>query len=205
MSSSKIPSLAYLYKGALYLNITNVCHCSCTFCLRDSFGTIGDAETLWLEREPGAREVIAAIQEYEPLDAFSEVVFCGFGEPFSSYNVMIEVARWLKGQGVKQVRVNTNGLGELIEGRPLAAELAGLIDELSISLNAPDAQSYEELCLPEFGPVSYEAILSFARAVREYVPQVSLSVVDFLTAEEIQRCAEIAAELELPLRVRQFS
>jgi len=198
-------SIAYRYKGALYLNITNVCHCSCTFCLRDSFDTIGDAESLWLEREPGAREVIAAIEEYGPLDAYSEVVFCGFGEPFSSYKVMMEVARWLKDKGVGQVRVNTNGLGELIEGRPLAAELAGLIDELSISLNAPDAQSYDELCLPEFGPASYEAILRFARAAKEYVPQLSLSVVDFLTAEEIQRCAEIAAELELPLRVRQFS
>lgn len=198
-------SIAYRYKDALYLNITNICHCSCTFCLRDSFGTIGDADSLWLEREPGAAEVIAAIQEYEPLDSYSEIVFCGFGEPFSSYGVMMEVAHWLKGQGVQHLRVNTNGLGELIEGRPLAAELEGVIDELSISLNAPDAQSYDELCLPEFGETSYDAILDFARTAKEYVTQVNLSVVDFLTAEEIQRCKERADDLELPLRVRQFS
>ncbi|MCL2745572.1 MAG: TatD family nuclease-associated radical SAM protein [Coriobacteriia bacterium] len=200
-----MPALAYKFKDALYLNITNICPCACTFCLRDDFGTVGDADTLWLDHEPSAPEVIAAVQAYELLKTYSEVVFCGFGEPFSSYDVMIQVAQWLKDQGVEHVRVNTNGLGDLIVGRPVASELAGLIDELSISLNAPDAESYNELCIPEFGQRSFQAVLDFAEAAKEYVPQVTLSVVDFLNADEVQRCADTAESLELPLRVRQFS
>lgn len=198
-------SLAYQFKDALYLNITNICPCACTFCLRDDFGTVGDADSLWLDREPRASEVIAAIEAYGPLDAYSEVVFCGFGEPFSAFDVLVEVAQWLKQQGVKHVRVNTNGLGDLILGRPAAPDLAGIIDELSVSLNAPDAQRYEELCVPEFGQQSFPALLDFVKSAKEYVPRISLSVVDFLDADEIQRCTDIADSLELPLRVRQFS
>ena len=200
-----MPSIAYRYKDALYLNITNDCPCACTFCLRDDFGTIGDADTLWLEHEPSFDEVIAAIQSYEPLDTYSEVVFCGFGEPFSAYELLIQVARWLKEQGVQHVRVNTNGLGDLIAGRSLAPELTGIVDELSISLNAPDAKTYEELCSPQFGAESFDAVLAFARSAKDSVPQLNLSVVDFLSAEEVQKCSEIAAELGVPLRVRQFS
>jgi TatD family-associated radical SAM protein len=200
-----MPSVAYRYKDALYLNITNDCPCACTFCLRDDFGTIGDADTLWLDHEPSFDEVITAIQAYEPLNTYSEVVFCGFGEPFSAYELMLEVARWLKSQGVSHVRVNTNGLGDLIVGKASAPALAGVVDELSISLNAPDAKTYEDLCVPQFGADSFDAVLTFAASAREYVPQLNLSVVDFLTADEIQRCEEIAAELEIPLHVRQFS
>ncbi|MCL2606537.1 MAG: TatD family nuclease-associated radical SAM protein [Coriobacteriia bacterium] len=197
--------IAYRYKDALYLNITNVCPTACTFCLRDSFAAIGDADSLWLDREPTSKDVIAAIKKYEPLDTYSEVVFCGFGEPFSSYDVMIDTARWLKEQGVKHLRVNTIGLGDLIVGRPTAPELAGLVDELSVSLNAPDAETFEAICAPEFGIQSYEAILSFVESAKDYVPQISLSVVDFLTAEEIAACKDIASKLGLPLRIRQFS
>lgn len=202
---STTPSIAYRYRDALYLNITNVCPCACTFCLRDNFGAIGDAETLWLDREPTTDEVIKSIQSYEPLDDYSEVVFCGFGEPFSSYDVLIDTAKWLKQQGVKHVRINTNGLADLIVGRPVAPELAGLIDELSISLNAPDAQVYMDLCVPEFGEESFDAVLNFAREAKDYVPRINFSIVDFLEPSEIQRCKDIAEDLGIPLRVRLFS
>jgi len=198
-------SLAYRYKNALYLNITNVCPCACTFCLRDEFKTIGDAKSLWLDREPIATEVIAAIQEYAPLADYNEVVFCGFGEPFSAYDTMIEVADWLRGQGVDHIRVNTNGLGDLIVGRPTAPELEGLIDELSISLNAPDAQTYLELCAPEFGLQSYDALLRFIKDAQNYVPTITLSIVDFLSENDISKCQEIANKLGIPLRIRHFS
>jgi len=173
--------------------------------LRDDFGAIGDAETLWLDREPTTEDVIKSIQFYEPLDDYSEVVFCGFGEPFSSFDVLIETAKWLKQQGVKHVRVNTNGLGDLIVGRPVAPELAGLVDEISISLNAPDAQTYVDLCVPEFGDKSFDALIDFAKAAKGFVPRVSFSVVDFLEPAEIQKCKDIAAQLDIPLRVRLFS
>ncbi|MCL2680043.1 MAG: TatD family nuclease-associated radical SAM protein [Coriobacteriia bacterium] len=199
-------AIAYRYRDALYLNITNDCPCDCSFCLRSTRKGIGDAESLWLDCEPTFQQVIAAIERYRPLDSYSEVVFCGFGEPFSSYDVMLAVARWLKEEaGVKHVRVNTNGLGDLIVGRQVACELAGIIDELSISLNAPDAATFEELCNPEFGIDSFDAVLSFAAAAKAYVPHINLSVVDFLSDEDMQKTAEIADELKLPLKVRHFS
>lgn len=168
-------------------------------------GAIGDADSLWLEREPTLDDVIRAVQEYEPLSNYSEVVFCGFGEPFSSFDVLIGTAHWLKEQGVAHVRINTNGLGDMIEGRSTAADLAEIIDEISVSLNAPNAQRYEDICVPEFGIQSFDAIIAFVKSAKQYVPKISLSVVDFLSSEEIQECKNIAAELDVPLRVRLYS
>jgi len=206
LAATITPSIAYRYKDALYLNITNQCPCDCTFCLRDTLPSIGDADNLWLDCEPGFDQIIASLKKYEPLDAYPEIVFCGFGEPFSSYETMMDVARWLKeSAGVKHIRVNTNGLGDLIEGRSLAPELAGVIDELSISLNAPDAATYDSLCHPEFGMSAFDAICTFARSAKDYVPTVTLSVVDFLSSEDMQKCKDIAQALEFPLKVRHFA
>ena len=200
-----MPSIAYRYRDALYLNITNVCPCACTFCLRDTIGTIGDADSLWLDREPTLDDVIKSIQSYEPLSNYSEIVFCGFGEPFSSFDILIKTARWLKEQGVNHVRINTNGLGNLIEGRDVTPELAGLIDEMSVSLNAPNSERYEEICVPEYGIQSFDAVIEFVRSAKKYVPKISMSVVDFLSPEEIQESKNIAAQLGVPLRVRLHS
>ena len=221
-----MPSLAYRLKDALYLNITNRCPCDCSFCLRGTWDTIGDADSLWLDHEPNANEVIEAIKVAmgceqtvgvmssspacdEALTSpqsgeLSEIVYCGFGEPFSSYEVMLDVARWLKAQvPTPRIRVNTNGLGDLINGRPTAPELEGLVDALSISLNAPTPEEYVQLCNPVFGLDALPAIISFAKQAKRYVSEVTFTVVSILTPEQLEACRAVAAEAGIPLRIRE--
>ncbi|OQY18149.1 MAG: radical SAM protein, partial [Desulfobacteraceae bacterium 4572_35.1] len=126
--------IAYLIRNSLYLNITNRCSNHCTFCakLRD-FNVKG--HHLKLDHEPDFTEVIAAIGDPSQYD---EVVFCGYGEPLLRLELVKEIAAWLKQRQVK-VRINTDGQANLVYDRDITPELSGLIDEISISLNAPDA------------------------------------------------------------------
>ncbi|MDR1412423.1 MAG: TatD family nuclease-associated radical SAM protein [Actinomycetes bacterium] len=197
-------SIAYRYHDNLYLNITNRCPCDCQFCLRNDKAAVGEAQTLWLEHEPSADEVIEALRAWD-LRYFREIVYCGYGEPFSAYEVMMQTARWIKDcPDQLKVRLNTNGLGDLIVGRPTAPDLAGLFDAVSVSLNAPTPKAYEALCRPVFGLDALPHILSFTRQVKEYVPEVVLSVVDLLSPEDLAACEAIAADMGVPLRVRRF-
>jgi TatD family-associated radical SAM protein len=159
---------------------------------------------LWLAHEPTGEELIAALKAYD-LAEFSEVVYCGYGEPFSSYEVMLDVARWLKKQtGCPPVRINTNGLGDLIVGRHTAPELQGLVDSLSISLNAPTSEDYVQLCNPVFGLDALPAIIAFTREAKAYVPEVVLTVVDILSPQQLEACHRIAADIGVPLRIRNY-
>jgi len=197
-----MPSLSYRYKDALYLNITNRCFCNCSFCLRRETSSVGEADSLWLDHEPTAEEVINDLKSYD-LSEFSELVYCGFGEPFSAYDVMLEIARWLKAQpNCPRIRVNTNGLGNLITGRNTEPELRGLVDVLSISLNAPTPEYYVELCRPAFGLDALPAIIVFTREAKRFVPEVILTIVDVLSPEQVEACRRIAVDIGVPLRIR---
>ena len=193
----------YEYGQGLYFNLTNKCPCRCTFCVRSLTSGLGSAANLWLEAEPGARQVIAQLEGME-LKNYTEAVFCGFGEPFCALEPMLEVCAYLKSrEDCPPVRINTNGLGDLINARQTPPLLASLVDVVSISLNAPTGERYDQLCRPAFGEGSFEAMLKFARECKEFVPQVIFSVVgSVLTPEETAACEKIADGLGIPLRVR---
>ncbi len=194
--------LSYEIGDSLYLNITNRCDCACVFCVRKGRDSVTDGESLWLEREPGAGEVVADLEKRE-LERYSEICFCGYGEPTENLDVLISVAKWIKrtAPGLT-VRLNTNGLCDLSYGKAVAPLLSGLVDSISISLNAPDPARYREVTRPRFGEESYEAMLRFAESCKEFIPQVQFTVVDILSPEEIARCEEIAEKMKIPLRVR---
>ncbi|MCL2884389.1 MAG: TatD family nuclease-associated radical SAM protein, partial [Oscillospiraceae bacterium] len=193
----------YELDGALYMNLTNRCPCRCAFCIRQNGDGVGSADTLWLESEPAAAEVTAALAERD-LSQYREIVFCGYGEPTCAMDVLLNVCRWLKSYAhdAPPVRLNTNGLGDLINGSPVAPLLAGLVDTVSVSLNAPTAEEYEALCQPVFGPASFDALLAFAKDCQVYVPHVTLTVVDVLAPDTLARCEAVARQAGLPLRVR---
>lgn len=193
--------IAYEYGGGLYVNLTNRCPCRCTFCIRSEAQGLGTAESLWLDHDPTADEVMADLEKFD-LSRYQEVVFCGYGEPLCALDTLAEVARRVKAKGLK-TRVNTNGLGDLINGKPTVPLLRDVIDVVSISLNAPDAGRYDELCRPSLKG-AYEAMLAFAKACKGNF-DTRFSVVDVITPAEIERCRAIAAELGIPLRVRHFS
>ena len=196
----------YRVGDGLYVNLTNRCPCACTFCIRQNGDGVYGSGSLWLEREPTAEEVCNSIEEN--LGTCRELVFCGYGEPTERLDTLLEVAaRFRAAHPDIPIRVNTNGLSDLIAGGPTAYRFKDLVDTVSISLNAPTAEEYVALCRPKFGAAAYPALLKFAEEVKGFVKDVTLTVVgtESLTSEKEAACRRVAAEHGLPLRVRTFT
>ena len=116
--------ILYVYGDSLYVNLTNKCPCRCTFCIRSQKEGLGTAESLWLDHDPTAEEVLAAFGDYD-LSAYQEVIFCGYGEPMCALDTLLAVCRYLRGVGGVKIRVNTNGLGHATRpGLPLCIGIA---------------------------------------------------------------------------------
>lgn len=196
--------ILYTYGENLYVNLTNRCPCSCTFCIRSQKQGLGSAETLWLDHDPTVDEVITAFGAYRLAD-FDELIFCGYGEPFCALENMLAVCRYVRSVSDIKIRVNTNGLGDLINNRETPPLLTGLIDTVSVSLNAPDAQSYLNVTRPSFGIQSFDAMIGFAKRCKAASLQVVFSIVDVLPPEEIEACRHLSKQTGIPLRIRHFS
>src|SRR5574344_474654 len=108
--------ILYKVHNNLYINLTNRCPYSCTFCLRQQMDNVGESDTLWLLREPTAEEVIEEFKKWD-VDSFHEIVFCGFGEPTEAFDVLKKVTEFIKSKYNKPIRLNTNGVGSLINKR----------------------------------------------------------------------------------------
>jgi TatD family-associated radical SAM protein len=191
--------IAYQIGDNLYINLTNRCTNACSFCVRNSYAGVGGYD-LWLEREPSTEEILAAIGDPKP---YKEIVFCGYGEPMLRLDQILKVSRQMKAQG-KKIRINTNGHANLYHGENVVPRLKGLVDTVSISLNAPDAETYQEICKSEFGEGAFQAVLDFARECVKVIPRVILSVVDILSEEDIMKCQKIASEMGADFRLRQY-
>ncbi len=188
---------------SFYINLTNRCPCECTFCLRQTKEMMKD-NSLWLKKEPTTKEVIEELSNYD-LTLFKECVFCGFGEPTERLDDLLDIAAYLKQTCTKlSIRINTNGLSNLIYETDITPRLKGLIDTVSISLNAPTAKEYLKLTRSRFGIASFEGMLDFAVKCKRYVPHVIMTVVDIIGEEKISQCQSIADRLGLYLRVRPF-
>ena len=199
-------TVTYRVGAGLYVNLTNRCPCACTFCIRQNGDGVYGSDSLWLEREPTADEVCESIERN--LGDASELVFCGYGEPTERLDTLLEVAgRFKKTHPAMPIRVNTNGLADLIAGQPTASCFKGLVDTVSISLNAPTAEEYVALCRPKFGAAAYPALLKFAEEVKRFVPNTVFTAVgtESFTSEKEAACRKVAADRGIPLRVRKFT
>jgi TatD family-associated radical SAM protein len=192
----------YVYQlgDSLYVNLTNRCTNRCSFCVRNEDGDKIGGYDLWLEKEPTAEEIIKLIED--PIK-YDEIVFCGYGEPTIKLDEIIEVAKWIKGKG-GTTRINTNGQANLYHGYNVVPKLKGLIDTVSISLNAKNAKEYEEVCHSDYGEEGFYGMLDFARECSKVIPNVVLSVVDILPEEDIEACRRIAEDVGATLRVREM-
>lgn len=204
---------AYHYgePGRLYLNVTNRCTSRCSFCVRDRVDGFGGA-VLWGDEEPDFGMLQAAVLRQGALDGFQEFIWCGYGEPTFRLELIVEASAWLRSRGAK-IRLNTNGHACLIHGRDVLPELGRSVDMVSVSLNAPSAARYLELCRPDpdvirsrdgrnVQPVQFwDAMLDFLARAPSHFKNVQASVVGFaLEAGEIEPCRALAHSLG----VRQF-
>lgn len=197
-------TITYPVKKGLYVNMTNRCPCACTFCLRKNGEGVYGSDSLWLEREPTVEEVCRSIDERE-LSDFEEVVFCGYGEPTERLDDLLAVAAYLKSKRDIPIRLNTNGLSDLIHGEPTAHKLKGLIDTVSVSLNATDREGYLAVVRPRFGIGSYDAMLKFTKDCTAFVPNVVMTVVDVVTDKAQQEvCRQICRSVGATLRIRPY-
>ena len=197
-------TITYEGRHALYVNMTNRCPCACLFCLRHNKDHVFRSDSLWLEREPTVEEICQSIDARD-MQKYDELVFCGYGEPTERLDDLLAVARHVKAKGNVKIRINTNGLADLIAGEKTAHKLQGLIDTVSISLNATNKEEYFRIVRPRFGLCSYDAMLSFAKDCTHYVPEVVMTVVDVVTSKEEQAlCQKICESIGVLLRVRPY-
>ena len=191
-------------RDGLYINLTNRCPCNCTFCLRNHADGVYGSDSLWLDHDPTLEEICESIDQRD-LTQYREVVFCGYGEPMERLDVLLKVAAYIKSQQPVKIRINTNGLADLIYGERTAPKLKGLIDVVSISLNATNAEEYQKIVRPSFGAGSFDAMLAFAKDCVQYVPEVVMTVVDVVTSpEEQEKSRQICESIGATLRVRPY-
>lgn len=206
----KSMTIIYPEYNGLYINLTNRCPCSCTFCIRQrkNAAEFDNVETLWLEHEPTAQEVIDAIKneaKTKRFKSYKEFVFCGYGEPTEALDVLLEVAAFLKANYPLPVRINTNGLGDLVNQKSIAPLFAGKIDALSISLNSSNPEIYEKTVRPIFKEKAFPALLRFAEEAAKYVPKVIMSTVETtITKEDEEECTRLCEKLGVTHRIRKF-
>lgn len=205
MGENKIMmTITYVLENKLYLNITNKCPCACEFCIRRNGEGAYGSDSLWLEHQPTAEEVIDALKK-ENLDSYDEIIFCGFGEPTCELNILIKAAKYIRSVTKTPIRINTNGLSDLINELSTCKLMTGLFDTVSISLNASDKEKYNKITQPKWKDKAFDAMINFAVEANEIFPRVILSVVDVISDEEIEKCRELCKKLGIELRVRNYS
>jgi cyclic pyranopterin phosphate synthase len=200
---NKNPSIVYWLGNCLYLNVTNRCPNSCYFCFRRFKKGIQDFN-LKLEKEPTTEEVIEELRKALNRKNWSEIVFCGFGEPLERLNLVLEVTRWVKKHSRKTVRVDTNGQGYLLnKGRDVALELkeAG-VDKVSVSLNAHNKETYNQICKPA-SEDAYEHVLEFIKKAKEAGLETEATAVT-IPEIEISKVKELAEKLGVKFSVREY-
>ena len=191
------------FRNQIYINFTNRCTNRCTFCLRPT-KKMDEHNSLWLSKEPESEEIIDLLKNFD-IQNVKEIVCCGFGEPSLRIDTVLEVASYIKEIAPHiPVRINTNGQGELAYGKEFLPRFQGLINVVSISLNASTKEEYQRICLSKYGEAAFDELLRFAVEAKKYVDKVVLSVVDNISKEEIEACRKICEDRGLTYRIRPF-
>jgi len=206
--SLEMQDISYTIDNSLYLNITNRCTNACVFCIRNKARSFQGKYKLWLEYEPSTEEIMKAIGDP---NQYKEIIFCGYGEPIIRLETIKEVSGKIlayrpkgpKAQGPK-LRIDTNGHGNLFYQRNILPELKGLIDIMSVSLNAENGEVYNAICNSFFGKAAFDAVIDFIKESKKYIPQVEATVVGLPQLIDIEKARKIVEELGVPFRIRPY-
>ena len=196
--------IIYTLEGGTYFNITNQCPCNCAFCIRSKGEAVGDAKRLWFDTEPTFEEIKAAVDAYDFTNV-SEAVFCGYGEPTCRLEVLLKTAQYVK--TIKpsiRLRLNTNGLSDLINNRSTAKEICENIDIISVSLNETDSEKYDKITRNIYPGRAFDAMLRFTKDCVEQGNEVRMTVVDVISKEEIEKSRQICENIGAKFIVRSF-
>lgn len=189
----------YVYKieNSLYINLTNKCNNNCVFCIRAGGDLSG--YNLWLKKEPSAQEVIDILKQYPQIKS---IVFCGYGEPTYKLDELIKIATYAKENGYT-VRLDTNGLGNAINGKDITLDLKNCVDVISISLNADNKELYDKVSRPSIND-SFAQLIDFAKKAISKGIKVVLTAVDIIEEESAEKCRLLASELGAEFRLREY-
>lgn len=207
MSQEAEAQKVYFLGNTMYINLTNLCTNECVFCIRSLKDDVAGAN-LWLTTENiTAQEVIDEIVA-KISDVTEEVVFCGYGEPLLKLDLVVEIATYIKNNYKNlPVRINTNGQANLIHKRNVVPELAKVIDRISVSLNAENADLYQELAQCKFEKEQcYQGVKDFIReCVNNGIDTSASIVIGFKDYEiDVEKCRQIVEELGAKLRIREW-
>jgi len=192
--------MTYELENNLYVNVTNKCPNACDFCVRNSKHAF--KHDLWLDKEPSSVEIINDIFSRD-LSQYRQLVFCGFGEPLENIDEVLRVCHEVKARSNIQIRINTNGLANKIHNTDVTPRFKSIVDSISISLNAKNAEEYDSICHSVFGVDAFPSILDFTQKCKTHVDDVQLSIVDCLPLDHIKACQIIADELGVYLKIRK--
>lgn len=197
-------TITYEYGENLYVNMTNQCPNRCDFCLRQNSSGSLYADNLWYKGEEPTKEEIWASLKSRDLNKYQEIVFCGYGEPACRWDDMMWLCDKLRADGPHFIRINTNGLADLLTGRRASLELDGRADAVSVSLNASTPEKYDKLCHSRFGLDALPAILHFTAGAVLNVPHVRMTVVSTMPKEEIEACRQVCENVGADFFIREY-
>lgn len=196
-------TISYIITDKLYINLTNKCPCSCTFCIRNNGDGAYGSDSLWLEHDPSFDEIINDIKKYN-LSDYQEIIFCGFGEPTCRLDVLVDTAKAMKNmKGCPPIRLNTNGLSDLINNKSTSGILGEVFDTISISLNAGTEDEYMKVTRPKYQN-AFEAMQKFASDCVKTKARVIMTVVDVIPREQIEAAEEVCKKTGAEFRVRTY-
>lgn len=197
--------IVYTLEGGVYLNITNKCPCNCAFCIRSKGDAVGEAKKLWFDTEPTFDEIKSAIDDFD-FTGVDSAVFCGYGEPTNAFDNLILSAKYIKSINPDiKLRLNTNGLSDLINKRETAKELSEVFDCISVSLNEPTSQQYDKITRNIYEGRAFDAMLKFTSDCVKYCKDVVMTVVDVISKEDIEKSRQVCESTGARFRVRSFA
>lgn len=197
-------SVVYVFESKLYINLTNQCPNCCDFCLRQNSSGSLYANNLWYQGgEPTKEEIWSQLQARD-LHQYLEIVFCGYGEPACRWDDMMWLCDKIRADGSHFIRINTNGLANLLTGRNAALELDGRVDAVSVSLNASTPEGYDRVCHSSFGLRALPAIIRFTATAVLNVPHVRMTVVSTMPKAEQEDCRKLAESVGADFVIREY-
>ena len=188
--------------GNSHLNVTSKCPTACEFCIKFSWDYQYRGNNLLLRKEPSAQEILSSVDDPSK---YAEIVFCGYGESTYRLDTMKEISRGLRARGAKKMRLNTIGLGNLINKRNIVPDLAQILDAVSISLNTSDPEQWVKILhpLPEFKEKGFESVLEFIRESANHIPETCVTAVESIE-KDMARFEQFVKRLNAKVRTRPY-